>query len=112
MPVIKDQPVALPASYPSDDEQTDAWDQSELHLNRQNPAVGLMRVMRNRDDSPLRGCDFKPLWRLGFWIWDTKRMATLGLLAIPHFIREQKEQGRKEFELDRLPTGCSSSMDE
>ena len=112
MPVIIDQPVALQASYPSDDEHTRAWAQRELHLNRQNTTVGLMRIMQKRNDSPLRGCDFKPFWRLGFWIWDTKRMATLGLLAIPNFIREHNQQGLEEVELDRLPTKHSLSMDE
>ncbi|KAG6999608.1 hypothetical protein G7Y79_00033g067960 [Physcia stellaris] len=112
MPVITHLPVALPASYPYDDEYTRAWAQRELHLNRQNTAVGLMRIMRNQHDSPLRGCDFKPFWRLGFWIWDTKRMATLGLVAIPTFIREQNEQELKEAGLDQLPTRHSLSMDE
>ncbi|KAL8845935.1 MAG: hypothetical protein Q9221_008935 [Calogaya cf. arnoldii] len=116
MPVIKDQPVALPASYPVDDEQTDAWDQSELHLNRQNTAVRLMRILRNQNDSPLRGCDFKPLWRLGFWIWDTKRLVTLGLIAMPNYIREQNEQGLEELlsssKLDLFPTRVSISRDD
>ena len=112
MPIITDQPVTSPASYPYEDEYTRAWAQTELHLNRQNTAVGLMRIMQNRNDSPLRGCDLKPFWRLGFWIWDTKRMATLGLLAIPNFIHEQNEQGLKDSELDRLPTRRSLSMEE
>ena len=112
MPVITDQPVALPASYPHDDEHTRAWAQSELHLERQNTAVSLMRVMQSRQDSPLRGCDFKPFWRLGCWIWDTKRMTTLGLLAIPHYIREQNQRGLEMAGLDPLPTRRSLSMEE
>ena len=112
MPVITDQPVALPASYPYDDEHTRAWAQSELHLNRQTPTVGLMRVMRSREDSPLRDCDFEPFWRLGCWIWDTKRMTTLGLLAIPHYIREQNEHGLERTGLDCLPTRRSLTMEE
>lgn len=112
MPVITDQPVALPASYPYDDECTRAWAQRELNLNRQNPAVGLMRVMRSREDSPLRGCDFKPFWRLGCWIWDTKRMTTLGLQVIPRYIREQNEHGLERAGLDRLPRMGGFTMEE
>lgn len=95
--------ITVPQPIPTETSRVMCWQQAVIHLDRGSSAYGtLSDLLRYNIYSPLYRTAFKPFRDLGFVIWDSEKLARLGLSV--------GEQKRLPEEYWVTPTGdCSSS---
>ncbi|CAF9917169.1 hypothetical protein IMSHALPRED_003484 [Imshaugia aleurites] len=79
LPLIEHGSVTVPRSTPVHDVLVYNWCQSTIFLGKMSPAMKFLNTIGKLSFSPLYRSSFEPFQRLGFGIWDSEKMARLGL---------------------------------
>ena len=96
LPVTESKFVTSPKNIPCDDYVASKWGQTKNNLNCRSPAVNAFSSIRRSFDTalynsgfePFQRFDFEQFRRLGFEIWDREKMARLGLISVPRFVKQ------------------------
>lgn len=100
LPVNEPNTVTAPKSMPYHDHGLSNSSHRIVQLDRPSPGVSKIRAIQFAFGPPLQYSRFDPFRRLGFHIWDSERMAGLGLIKGPLSERHLRpvRNGRTEFD--------------
>ncbi|KAL9076638.1 MAG: hypothetical protein Q9161_000970 [Pseudevernia consocians] len=96
LPATERKFVTVPKPIPYDDYVSSQWCQTTKDLNYRSFAVDTFHAivrsfhttLYNSGFEPFQRPDFEPFRRLGFDIWDREKMAGLGLVRVPRFLKQ------------------------
>ena len=95
-PDTETEVVTVPRPTPHDDYVSSEWGQTTKNLNYRSRGVAMFKLIRRSFHTtlydsgfePFQLVDYEPFRRLGFDIWDREKMAGLGLINVPRFLKQ------------------------